>query len=283
MPIEVLDDERLGHNRPPADEDPLVTRLLEDHDALFTRAGQLLKAGERVPATLDDEVTVQRVQDFVKQVAACIKAGKSIHEAEKEPFLAGCRKIDTLFFGRIRDPLTELKKRIEARLTTYLRAKAEAERRAREEAERKAREEAERARREAEEAAERARREAEAARLENEADLEREIEAEAARKRQQEEAERRAAQARAEAERAARDAAAKAAELSRTRGEQGSVASLRTQWIGIIEDRDALDLEALRPHLPEDGLEKALRSFIRAGGRQLRGARIFEDTVAVVR
>ena len=48
-------------------------------------------------------------------------------------------------------------------------------------------------------------------------------------------------------------------------------------------DRASLDLEALRFHIPADGLEKAVRSLIKAGGRELRGTRIFETTVATVR
>ena len=31
-----------------------------------------------------------------------------------------------------------------------------------------------------------------------------------------------------------------------------------------------------------DGIEKAVRSYIKAGGRELRGTRIFETTSAVV-
>ena len=82
---------------------------------------------------------------------------------------------------------------------------------------------------------------------------------------------------------AAQAAAVKPAELSRTRGDYGAVSSLRTQWVFDEIDRASLDLEALRFHIPADGLEKAVRSFIKAGGRELRGTRIFETTVATVR
>ena len=47
----------------------------------------------------------------------------------------------------------------------------------------------------------------------------------------------------------AAEADAKAAELSRTRSDYGSVASLRSHWTGKLEDRATLDLEALRQHL----------------------------------
>lgn len=76
---------------------------------------------------------------------------------------------------------------------------------------------------------------------------------------------------------------ASAAELSRSRGELGSVSSLRTDWVFDSLDRQKLDLETLRAHIPVDALEQAVRSFIRAGGRDLRGVKIFETTTAVVR
>jgi hypothetical protein len=131
----------------------------------------------------------------------------------------------------------------------YLRLKAECERRERQERERQARAEAEAA----------------AQRIRDEQSLARAIAAEA------------------ELDTAVREAAAKPAELSRTRGEYGAVASLRTDWTFRDLDRAELDLEMLRQHIPTDGLEKAVRSFIRAGGRTLAGVVIFEETGAVVR
>jgi hypothetical protein len=82
---------------------------------------------------------------------------------------------------------------------------------------------------------------------------------------------------------AARAAVVTAAELSRSRGDYGSVASLRTYWDFADLERAALDLETLRSHLPQDALEKAVRSYVKAGGRELRGVRIFENTQAAVR
>ena len=148
-------------------------------------------------------------------------------------------------------------------LTVYERRKADEARRAREEEERLARE-AERAAREAAEAA------AEA--VKSEEDLDAAIIAE-------EEANR-AAQ---EAQDAARAAEANNAELSRNRGEHGAVASLRTTWTGEIADTHTLDLEVLRPFFSMDALQKAVNGFVRQGGRELKGARIFEQTHSVVR
>ncbi len=229
---------------------------------LLARQAELLAAAERAPAEISDDETAGKVGDFIRQIAACAKAAEGARVAEKEPHLAASRVVDG-FFKALTDPLDKAKKGIEARLTTYLRAKAEAERKERE---RIAAEE-----RSAAEAAAKAAREAEE-RAQDAVSLGKAIEAADAAK-----------QAQADAEAASKAAAAKAAELSRNRGDYGSVASLRTFMDFADLDRAALDLEALRQHLPVDALEKAVRSFIKAGGRELRGVRIFENTQAAVR
>jgi len=155
------------------------------------------------------------------------------------------------------------KRRVESALTNYLRRKEQEERQRREAEALRARQEEERQRREAEEAA---------AKIRDEKSLADAIAAEQAAK-----------VTTADAEKAERAAIAKPAELSRTRGEYGAVSSLRTEWTFADMDRAALDLEALRHHLPTDGIERAIRSFVRAGGRELRGVRIYEQTSAVVR
>lgn len=80
----------------------------------------------------------------------------------------------------------------------------------------------------------------------------------------------------------AKQAAAPVKDLSRTRGQIGQ-SGLRQSWTFDGYDRAKLDLEALRQHLPDEALQQAIRSFIRAGGRNLRGVSIYEDAKAVVR
>lgn len=248
-------------NNPPADANPLRDRLAEDSAALLARRDELLDGATRVPATIGDDETAGKVADFIKLTTACMKNAEATRVARKEPFLESGRIVDA-FYKAVTDPLDKMKRGIEGRLTVWQRAKAEEERRVRAEAERVAREAAEAA--------------AEAARLaeraaNDEAQLQRAIEA----------AER-AKQAQADAVVAERAATVKPAELSRTRGEVGAVASLRTFWDFTDLDRDTLDLEALRQHVPADALEKAVRSYVKAGGRQLRGVRIFENTATRV-
>ena len=90
-------------------------------------------------------------------------------------------------------------------------------------------------------------------------------------------------QAYADSIKAAREAEAKPADFSRTRGDLGSVASLRKFMDFKIEAYDDIDLEPLRPHIPQSAIEQAIRSFVRAGGRELRAVTIFENTQTVVR
>ena len=256
--------ELIGHNSPPPDlllGDALRDQLAEENSQLIARRDELLAAAGRIPPIDSDDVA-GRVSDYIKQLTALTKAAESKRTDAKEPYLEGGRNIDG-FFRAITDPVAKAKTAIERRLTDYLRNKEAQARREREEQERLAREAAETARREAE---------ARARALADEQSLQAAIAAEKA-----------AETASADLVKAAQAAAVKPAELSRTRGDYGAVSSLRTQWVFDEIDRASLDLEALRFHIPADGLEKAVRSFIKAGGRELRGTRIFETTVATVR
>ena len=250
-----------SHNRPPSPGDGIHAMLEMDNGALLRRRDELLAAVQRVPAEVGDQETAWRVADLIKLFMACMKSAEAERVATKEPYLESSRAVDG-FFKAITEPLDKAKRAIEARLTLWQRKVAEAERRRREEAERIAREEAKRKRREAEAAIEAANMDTLGAAIQADED---------------------ARQAEADAETARKAAAATPAELSRERGELGSVASLRTFFDFADLDRATLDLEALRSHLPQDGLEKSVRSFIKAGGRELRGCRIFENTSTVVR
>lgn len=257
-----LIDRGIGDNAPPSDIEILRERLVDMNAALLARRDDLLAAIPRVPETIGDEETCGKVADMVKLFTACTKTAEAARVAAKEPFLESGRAVDG-FFKQITDPLDRAKKTIEARITGYQRIKAAEERRRREAEEQRQREEAARLTREA---AERA------AQMRSQAELEAAVSAEEL-----------ARQAAADAERAAHAAAAKPAELSRSRGDFGAVASLRTFWDLRELDRAKLDLESLRAHLPMDALEKAVRAFVRAGGRVLRGVEIFENTTTQVR
>lgn len=249
------------HNQPPDEIAVLRDRLAEENRGLVTRQRELLEAMARVPETIDAG-TAGRAGDYIKQLTGCVKSLGTARVAAKEPYLAGGRAVDG-FFKNLSEPLERSKKTVQGRLNIHLRQVEEEERRRREEEAKRAREEEKRLKQEAEE---------KVAKVTTEAELDDAVEAENA-----------AADAELATLQATADAVANAAELSRTRGDYGSVASLRTVWAGEIVNRDQLDLEALRPHIPLAALEQAVRAFVRAGGRHLKGTKIYESKEAVVR
>ena len=167
------------------------------------------------------------------------------------------------FFKALSDPLSTGAKTMTARLTVYDKAKAAEERRRREEEERIRREEADRCASKPEE---------QAKKLETEQDLERALEAEAE-----------AEKSKAAAVKAAKAAEAKPAEMHRTRGDYGSMSSLRQFWNFRVKDYGAIDYGRLAYFLDQNAVDKAVRAFIKQGGRELRGVDIFEDETSRVR
>ena len=242
----------LGHNLPPSEgmtqADVIRARLEQESIGLMARAIELQQAFDRAPDKVESEDQAEKFGDFIKQIAGHVKKADAARVASKEPYLEGGRAVDG-FFKSIIDPLKKAKTTLEGRLGTYLRAKEAEERRRREEERQRAEEEAR----------------AKAAEMKSEDDLDAAVEAEV------------------QAQDAAKAAEANAAEMSRTRGDMGSVSSLRTTWAFEVDDWDRIPLDMLRAHLPKSAIEQAIRSFIKAGGRSIDGVRIFEKHSAVVR
>lgn len=252
----------IGHNEPP---DPLVIirQGLDEQNRKLVRVRDFWLAEL---AKLPPEVTNSAEASRVTQTAADI--GKAIREMDdafkiaKAPYLEGGRVVDS-HFKSLREPLGEAKNIAERLLTLWQRKLLAAEQARRDEVARLAREEAERAAREAAEKADS---------IQIEDDLADALDAEAM-----------AAQAAADAVQAQQAAEAKAAEMSRTRGSAGATGSLRTAWVHGTIDRAAVDLEALRYQFSDEAMDKAIRAFIKAGGRKLRGVQIFEESTTRVR
>lgn len=253
-----FDPPGIGHNQPPDDIELLREKLDAQTLDLQRRVDDLKTAEARLPEITDD-ASAGDAADFVKMATAAIKDADAKRVDAKEPFLKAGRAVDGFFKG-LSDPLDSLRRRVEQRITVYLRAKEARERAAREAEAKRLRDEAEAREREA--------RRLERARLDDEA----------ARRRQE------AAASAAEAAAVeAKTEKAKPADLSRTRGDMGSVASLRRAWVGTITDVRKVDLEALRPYIRPDALQKALNLAVQAGVREIAGCTIEETTMANVR
>ena len=247
-----------GHNNPPSEMELLPERLLNKNAIILIHADDLVQASFRIPARIDDKETAGKAGDYIKQLTGCIKKLEAERVSEKEPFLSMGRAVDG-FFKVYTESLSAAKARAEKPLSDYLRRVADEERRARQA-------EADRLRKEAEEQAAAAQ-VFESAKMQPIADK----------------AMDEAVNTEMRAANMAKAAEAKPAHLAQSRGASGSLSSLRTRWVGEIIDRDALDLEKLRQHIPLEALQKAVNSLVAAGGRELAGATIYEKSEAVVR
>lgn len=250
-------------NRPSIPSPEVLHELLNDENAdLVARAEVLLAAMDRAPAKIEDDEVCGKVADFVKQFDAAIKKTEGARVAAKEPALAAARAIDG-FFTPLRDRLSKARLVLKVRIEEYLRNKAAEEQRRRDEAARIAAEEAKRK---------------EAAALQS---IENDIAAIAETKIDE------AAEAQTAAAQSAVFASAKPAEMARTRGELGSVATLSTSWAFEITDLTRIPLERLRPYLDQGAIEKALRGYMATLPRpitvEMPGVRFFEKSSASIR
>lgn len=249
--------DNIGHNS------GLLTiqeQLEADFSDLQKRTKNLKEAAERVPASIADDTMSGTVADQVEQFRLHIAALKKAHETSKEPYLTGGRVVDTFFNPVVKD-LEALKSKINARNTTYLTAKADREREEREavakaaaEAERQAKADAERA----------------IAAAQTDDDLEAAIVAEETAK-----------VVTAKAQEAVAQTAVSTADLTRIRSAHGTTTSLRSfGWKHRNVDRAKLDLEKLRPYLPAEAIDQAIRAYVKANPTplgSLTGVEFYED------
>ena len=262
--------------------DALKLYLESSFEDVVDRVDQLLAAESRLPA-IEDPDTESKATEYVKLVQAAAKLADQRRLTEKGPYDLASNQIHQ-YFKRMTDSLEALKKRIERKLTDYKLEVMRAEQRKREEEARKAREaEQERLRVAAEQqrkadelaaAAARARKPENKAALEAQANTMQLMSSDSAKALEE------AAVTRAQAEQAA---AVKPAEMTRSRGARGGVSSLSTFWNFRDMNREQLDLEALRAHIPTAALETAVRSYLKANqsrveaGHQIKGVTFFQD------
>lgn len=244
------------HNNPPSDAEIMRDRLKERHAALLDEAENLLLEAEALPKEIFDDREASQINDFIKSLNDVTKRIESVRKAEKQPYLDAGRYVDG-FFTIKTDELSAAVVRAKLPLTAHLQRKAD------EEAKRRAAE-AERLRKEAEEKA------AAAVKLEAE---ELAPQANAALND--------AVKAEKQAD-ALEQSIATGKGLAESKGYLGS-GTLRKRWVGEIVDRNALNMALLGPHIPLDALQKALNSFVAAGGRELAGANIYQKEEVVVR
>jgi hypothetical protein len=232
----------IGHNQPPSVMEQIQAELSESQATIIRRRDDLLAGLDRAPESIGNDETAGKMADFIKQLTACTKAAESARVGAKEPHLEASRAVDG-FFKKITDPLASAKTKIQQRLDFYLREKAAAEQRRRSE-------EAAEMERLAKDAADRAQTEAQ-------------VTAAIA-------VEERAGEMRQEAQ-------AKPADMARTRGDFGAVATLRSVWTFEVMDRSKIPADYLMVN------EAAIKGAVKAGIREIPGVRIYQEQSAVVR
>lgn len=205
-------------NRPIAPSPDAIQEYLADtQSALVARRDEILAGYQRFlaanPNGIQDEAVQAKAADFAGGkgiMGAFLKEATTARTAEKAPFLNGGRAVDG-FFGSLTDPVEKCQTDMRRHMTVFAN-RLEAERR-------------EAARLEAERLA------AEAALAQDATIFDADAEAQA-----------RAEEAAQAAEAAAALAEGSAAALSRTRGELGTVVSLRTSWKADYENADLMTL-----------------------------------------
>ncbi len=248
----------IGHNQPPSDMEILQGAMNEKHARVLDGAAKLIEAAVRIPDVIEDDETAGKASDYIKMVTGCRKNIETIRVSEKEPHLKMGRLVDG-FFKVKTDLLDNAMTRAKRPLDNWLKKKA---------------------------AEEQARRNEEAARLRRESEEQAAAAALLEKAKLQPQAESMLDQAQitaAVADKADKAAEAKPAEMAKSRGDSGALATLRTRWVGELTDIGTLDLEALRFHINPDALQKAINSFVAAGGRKLHGGKIYEKSETVVR
>lgn len=258
----------IGHNTPdPAPE--INKRLGEDYAALKTRVSDLQDRAGKLPKRIKTDADHDQYVACAKEFRAAAKDAESYRVAEKDPYLRSERAVDA-FFGALIERLSQTSTAMNKTLKAFLDEKAEAERRKREAEAARLRAEQQRL---ADEAAERERKAAEARRVDHRAAHEG-----------------KAAVAAHQAEQignlahvAERKAEAAPADLARTRSvTAGGMSTLKSNWTHEIEDKEMIPLDLLRAYIPDVELNKAIARFVKMGGRELKGVRIYQETSAVV-
>ena len=241
----------IGHNNPPSDLDIVKARLDEKERPI--RAALAAITEKPVPETIEDEATAGQITDRIKSLKNVQSGVDADHKEVKKPYLDCGREVDAWKNGMSAEITSHVAQATKP-LNAFLNKKAEEER-----ARLAAIAAAER------EKAEKLAREAEALNNANITDVANEV-LDAA------------VQSDVTAARIEKNVAfARNGNLAKARSFGGAVASQKTAWVGRITSMAAIDLEALRPHLTEDAVQKALNAFVKAGGRKIGGAEIKEE------
>lgn len=248
----------IGHNKPPA----LKDQLADQYRHFAAEIETIAERANAAPKAVKSDDDLDWVGVIVKDAKTMLKRVDGARKDEKEPHLKASREVDGFFKG-MAERLDRIARALEDRATEYQRAKAAEARRKAEEEARKLREQEEAARRKAEEAAA------------------------AGRERTADKAEFKAESLAEKAAEAERQADSKAADLARTRGASGTLASAKTVTKVRITDLATVQqsMGPLGPYIDSDMIQKAANTWLRVtkGAGSIPGLEVYEDVKATFR
>jgi chromosome segregation ATPase len=259
----------IGHNKPPTQfpiGPELDERLAKAHADKITRADELIAASPKFRKVTDVK-TLKRSTEHVRQIQASLTVLESQRKGENEPYRVGKAQVDG-FFGQSIDDLNREKAAIEKSMNAYnnevkiaLRKAAELELAKKRAAEKAKADAAEKAKRDAEAAAAKLAESKKASAKALEKAAVKEVEARHAVDALDD--------AKAETTQAERQVARPAADLTRQRS--ANAVQSQQEFLDFRGfDRNLVDLEALRAHIPIDAFGTAIRSYIRANQETLK-------------
>jgi hypothetical protein len=245
-----------GGNNPPT----LAEELASRHKDLFALVEPLAQRANAQPKVITSDAENFALGTVVKDATAAIKSLEDARVAEKEPYLRGGQEVDGTF-NAPKGRLTKIVAGLSARADTFAHEKKMEARRKAQEEEKKLRDEEERQRRMAQLDQDFGNYEAAEERVET------------------------AASFAHRADHAASTSVASTPDLTRSRSDEGMVATASDKWTFRVADWSKVDIAALRPFIPIDVLEKALRRHIgiHKGAMPIAGVEFVEGTKASFR
>lgn len=256
------------------ENETLDQRLAREYADRMARSDALIVSFGKFPAIIESDEVFDKASAFAVQLNAQVRALDADQKEEKAPILVQGRTIDDFFFIPKR-ALEDAKRVVEKAQGVWAEKKRKEAERLRQEADRLAREEADRLRIEAQRKIDEENERLEAQRKAAEAEGKK-FEAPAELSIETEEAIEESIQAQEKAAITSQQARATVSAPVRTQTSFGTKATAKMVWDFEILDREKLAIEKLLPYIGLDVLEKAMKAFVKGGGRDMPGANIFQ-------
>ena len=243
----------IGNNQP-----PLSTALSDDTEDLRKEIDVFAARASAAPRHVKNDADLSAAGALVTDAKDLGNRIDLKRKMIKDPYLRAGKEVDS-FFKPLSERILKVVDVFQALSNAYMREKVAKERAEAEAAARKLREE-QAAREEAARKAEEANRSKTAATHTAKAE-----------------------EAATKAEEAEARAQAPIEDIAKTTTDTGVTISGKAEWVADIDNYDAIDLNPLKPYLPRDAVEKALKMAVKMGLRSAAGVRTHQEVKAKFR